>query len=105
MPQGIVGTNIGPTEYCTIASFQPYVSAATLIPLVNDTLVFLAISWRLMRNAHAENSLGTKFRTLAFAIIFLAFLRHSCKTGKPITCEFSIFACFPDLQLSRFGIP
>ena len=21
--------------------------------------------------------------------------------GKPITCEFSIFACFPDLQLSR----
>jgi len=66
MPQGIAGTNIGPTEYCTIASFQPYVSAATLIPLVNDTLVFLAISWRLMRNAHAENSLGTKFRTLAF---------------------------------------
>ncbi|KAJ3513401.1 hypothetical protein NLJ89_g2966 [Agrocybe chaxingu] len=50
--QGLVGANIGPTKYCINVSVEEYVGAAAVIPLVNDTLIFLAISWKLMRNAH-----------------------------------------------------
>ncbi|CAA7262416.1 unnamed protein product [Cyclocybe aegerita] len=50
--QGLIGTNIGPTKYCINVRLEAYITTAGLIPLVNDTLVFLAISWKLMRNTH-----------------------------------------------------
>ncbi|CAA7262449.1 unnamed protein product [Cyclocybe aegerita] len=49
--EGLVGENIGPTKYCIKANVPKYVGAAVIIPLINDTLVFLAISWQLMRGA------------------------------------------------------
>ncbi|CAA7262445.1 unnamed protein product [Cyclocybe aegerita] len=52
--QGLIGANIGPTKYCIYVKVEEYVGAAAIIPLVNDTLVFLAISWKLMRNAHTS---------------------------------------------------
>jgi len=45
---GITGTYIGPTQYCITATMESYVEAAAIVPLVNDTLVFLAVSWRFM---------------------------------------------------------
>ncbi|CAA7262428.1 unnamed protein product [Cyclocybe aegerita] len=52
--QGLIGANIGPTKYCINVKVEEYVGAAAIIPLVNDTLVFLAISWKLMRNTHTS---------------------------------------------------
>ena len=63
---GVAGANIGPTNYCMLIKSEPYVATAAVIPLVNDTLVFLAISWRLMECAHAEMSVRTGLRILAF---------------------------------------
>ena len=64
--QGVVGANIGPTNYCVMYNVKPYVASAAIIPLVNDTLVFFAITWRLMGHAHADNSIGTGLRVFAF---------------------------------------
>jgi len=64
--RGVLGVNIGPTNYCVIAKVEPYVASAAIIALVNDTLVFLAITWRLMGHAHADNSIGTGFRIFTF---------------------------------------
>ena len=65
--RGVVGVNIGLTNYCMMTNVKPYyLASAGIIPLVNDTLVFLAITWRLMGHAHADNSIGTGFRVFAF---------------------------------------
>ena len=63
---GVVGAKIGSTNYCTIIHVEPYVAFASVITLVNDTLVFLAITWNLMGHAYVNNSIRTGFRILAF---------------------------------------
>ncbi|CAA7269174.1 unnamed protein product [Cyclocybe aegerita] len=68
---GLTNANIGTTKYCLQVDVKPYVGAATIVPLVNDTLVFLATSWKLMENAYvaAYPLTGTKglgFRVKAF---------------------------------------
>lgn len=40
---------IGSTGYCVNTHFESYATSSVIAPLVNDTLVFLAISWRLMQ--------------------------------------------------------
>ncbi|KAF9041330.1 hypothetical protein BJ165DRAFT_1406291 [Panaeolus papilionaceus] len=50
-PFGTSGINIGTTEYCVIDRFEGYIDAAAIAPLVFDTLVFIAISRRLMIDA------------------------------------------------------
>ena len=40
------------TTVCFESSVNPFVSATIIIPLINDTLVFLAITWRLSRNSY-----------------------------------------------------
>ncbi|CAA7262441.1 unnamed protein product [Cyclocybe aegerita] len=54
--QGLTAENIGPTKYCIHAKAETYIGVAGVVPLVNDTLVFLAISWKLMRNAHINSA-------------------------------------------------
>jgi hypothetical protein len=61
---GVDGVNIGPTRYCIDGEVQPYVSAATVIPLVNDTCVFLAITWRLFSNSYARPTFKDGLRAL-----------------------------------------
>ncbi|TFK19029.1 hypothetical protein FA15DRAFT_660246 [Coprinopsis marcescibilis] len=51
---GVLGVHIGPTDYCLNAQVEEYVAAATITPLVHDTLVFLAITYRLAENSHAS---------------------------------------------------
>jgi hypothetical protein len=63
---GVDGVNIGNTRYCIDAEVKPYVSMATVIPLINDTCVFLAISWRLFSNSYARPTLKHSFRVLIF---------------------------------------
>ncbi|KAJ7913405.1 hypothetical protein B0H13DRAFT_1712652 [Mycena leptocephala] len=44
--------NIGTTDYCIDVAVKSYASAATITPLVHDTIIFLAISLRLFGNSH-----------------------------------------------------
>ena len=49
---------------CINSGINPFVAAATIIPLINDTLVFLAISWRLSRNSYDPYTLEGSVRYL-----------------------------------------
>ncbi|RXW19691.1 hypothetical protein EST38_g6160 [Candolleomyces aberdarensis] len=46
-PIGLKGVAIGPTDYCMVSGAEVYVSASVIVPLVYDTVVFLAITYRL----------------------------------------------------------
>ncbi|KAF8166320.1 hypothetical protein K438DRAFT_1616985 [Mycena galopus ATCC 62051] len=59
VPAGINGGNIGPTNYCTTVSTKPFIASVTIAPLLNDTIIFVAISWRLYRNSHVHRSVRT----------------------------------------------
>ena len=50
---------------CYNGGIDPYVAAATIIPLINDTLVFVAITWRLSLNTYES------FYTLTGGMRFL----------------------------------
>jgi len=89
---GVAGMNIGPTKYCIIASVQPYIATAAIIPLVNDTLVFLAISWRLMQNAHVDQDLKTGFRIFAFGEYMPGLSRALLQDGQAYYLYVSIFS-------------
>ena len=41
------GTYIGPTTYCTVVVKHDYIISTSVIGLVNDTLIFLAIMYKL----------------------------------------------------------
>ena len=56
------------TAICLNSDVNPYVAVATINPLINDTLVFLAISWRLSRNSYEPGPY-----TLRSGIRFLIF--------------------------------
>jgi len=79
---GVTATNIGLTNYCMITKVESYVAAAVMIPLANDTLVFLAISWRLMEYAQAEISMKTGFRILAFGHFLLPLSKALLQDGQ-----------------------
>jgi hypothetical protein len=59
-----IGTaNIGPTQFCLNASLKQYVFLAGVVSLVNDTLAYLAITFRLSSLSYGEAS---KTRTMLF---------------------------------------
>jgi len=63
---GVDGVNIGSTRYCIDGEVKSYVTTATIIPLINDTFVFLAISWRLFSNSYARPTFKDGLRVLIF---------------------------------------
>ncbi|KAJ7863160.1 hypothetical protein B0H13DRAFT_2237146 [Mycena leptocephala] len=66
IPTAITARNIGPTKYCLNVGVKPYAGAVGITPLIHDTTVFLAISWRLFQNSYATistHSLGGNIRT------------------------------------------
>ena len=63
---GVYGENIGLSKYCIDGGVKSYVTTATVIPLVNDTCVFLAISWRLFYNSYAPPTIEHGLRVLIF---------------------------------------
>ncbi|EMD35665.1 hypothetical protein CERSUDRAFT_96777 [Gelatoporia subvermispora B] len=58
--------NIGPTNYCLNASLKSYASAAGITPLIHDTLVFVAISLRLLMNSRVDWRRDWKLQARAF---------------------------------------
>ncbi|KAF8180724.1 hypothetical protein K438DRAFT_1841713 [Mycena galopus ATCC 62051] len=55
VPFAARGANIGPTHYCIIGEVTDYAGAIGLAPGLFDTAVFLAISYKLVRNTHVEH--------------------------------------------------
>ena len=51
---------------CLNSDIAPYVAATTITPMINDTFVFLAISWRLFSNSYDPYSLRSGIRVLVY---------------------------------------
>lgn len=47
--RSVSGAHIGPTNYCISTTLEDAAAPATIIPLIYDSTVFIAISWRLIR--------------------------------------------------------
>ncbi len=55
LPVGMSGAAVTQTYYCMDGDISAYSYAAIIAPWVYDTLVFIAISWRLMQNASIKS--------------------------------------------------
>ncbi|KJA22358.1 hypothetical protein HYPSUDRAFT_41000 [Hypholoma sublateritium FD-334 SS-4] len=64
VPLGISGGSLGPTRYCRFTSSTATASFGLIVPLVYDTPVFAAISWRLSRIASVEMGYKDSMRIL-----------------------------------------
>ena len=80
--RSLTGINIGTTKYCLHFILKNFVSSACIVPLVNDTLIFFAISYRLMRNTHVVYDIKTGFRTFLFGDYLPAFSRSLFQDGQ-----------------------
>ena len=67
---------------CFDSGVNPFVAAVTIIPLINDTLVFLAISWRLSRNSYEPYTLKSGIRFLIFADYLPVFSKTFLRDGQ-----------------------
>jgi hypothetical protein len=82
IPVGILGGTIGPTKYCVDADVPNSAYAAIIAPLVHDTLVFIAISWRLIQNAHMEAGFKGGVQVALFGKSLPAFSRGLLLDGQ-----------------------
>ncbi|KAF9553169.1 hypothetical protein CPC08DRAFT_728110 [Agrocybe pediades] len=79
---GVTGINIGPTGYCLNAAMKNYVSSAAVLPLANDTLNFLAVSYRLMSNTHVDHTILIGVKTVVFGKYMPRFSRALLRDGQ-----------------------
>jgi len=82
VPIVILGANIGPTQYCIDADVPSSVYAAILSPLIHDTLVFIAITYRLVKNAHREMGLKDGMTIAVSGKYLPSFTRGLLKDGQ-----------------------
>ena len=61
---------------------NPFIVASIIIPLVNDTLVFLAISWRLSRISYDSYTLKSGIRFLIFGDYLPVFSKALLQDGQ-----------------------
>ncbi len=54
VPFGGGAINIGDTRYCLTSELKAYTGAAGIVPTVHDTVVFLAVSYKLMSHSFVE---------------------------------------------------
>jgi hypothetical protein len=79
---GVDGTNLDSTRYCIDGTVKPYVTTATIIPLINDTLVFFAITWRLSCNSFARPTLKDGLRVWIFGDYLPIFSKAMLQDGQ-----------------------
>ena len=59
MNDPVSNTQAGMTPICINQGTDAFIVSSIIIPLINDTLVFLAISWRLSRVSYDPYTLKT----------------------------------------------
>lgn len=82
IPAGILGGTIGPTKYCVDEDVPISAYAAIIAPLVHDTLVFIAISWRLLQNASIDGNLKENLQVVMYGKYLPAFSKSLLLDGQ-----------------------
>jgi hypothetical protein len=67
---------------CLDSGISRFAAAADIIPLINDTLVFLAISWRLSCNSYDPYTLRSGIRFLIFGDYLPVFSKALLQDGQ-----------------------
>ena len=70
------------TAICFNAAISPFIAAATIIPMINDTLIFIAVSWQLSRNSYDPDTLRSSVRTLVFGDYLPVFSKALLQDGQ-----------------------
>ncbi|KAF8812436.1 hypothetical protein BYT27DRAFT_7133062 [Phlegmacium glaucopus] len=65
-----------------LAHFRSFATAATIITLINDTLVFLAITWRLFSNSYGRRTIGDNIRVFLFGDYLPVFSKAMLQAGQ-----------------------
>jgi hypothetical protein len=79
---------------CINSGISPFIAASTIIPLINDTLVFIAITWRLTRNSYDPYSIRSGIRVVIFGDYLPVFSKVLLQDG-----QVYYLLAFPDLHL------
>lgn len=79
---GVSAGNIGPTRYCLSDVAKPYAATAVVVPLINDTLIFIAITWCLWCNSTARRTVKDGIRVLVFGDYLPAFSKAMLQNGQ-----------------------
>ncbi|KAF7373759.1 hypothetical protein MSAN_00587400 [Mycena sanguinolenta] len=78
VPLGLRAAHIGPTMQCVITAVPSDVEVAVIVPLINDTAIFFAISYRILAHTIVMDSIvahlrvflgGTGLSTLSQALL------------------------------------
>ena len=68
--------------FCINKNISIFIAATTIIPLINDTLVFLAITWVLSRNSYDPYTLRSGIRFLIFGDYVPVFTKVLLQDGQ-----------------------
>jgi len=105
-------TRIGPTNYCifVIDVRSPFILASVVIPFINDTLGFCAVTWRLTMNSQINPTFKSSFKSMAFGHYLPIFSRALLQDGQiyflwvPQNHTNTYESKFPKLLRSTVGI-
>ncbi|KAF8526222.1 hypothetical protein BU17DRAFT_40741 [Hysterangium stoloniferum] len=75
VPFALFGGNIPNTNRCIPTSVKPFSSAGIIVTAINDTLVFVAISWRIIMDTALSGKLRSFFRGQSLPYISRELLR------------------------------
>lgn len=82
VPFAITGSHIGPTDYCVNTGVKPYSSTGIIIVAANDTLVFFAISWKLLSSPAIDESIKAKAKVFISGNGLPAITRSLLQSGQ-----------------------
>ena len=74
--------NDGWSELCVHVNIRPYAVAATIVPAINDTLAFIAITWRLTRHSHVPPTLKGDVKVFVFGNYLPVFSKAMLRDGQ-----------------------
>ncbi|TFK38670.1 hypothetical protein BDQ12DRAFT_683148 [Crucibulum laeve] len=63
VPVGVSGAHIGPTQQCINTRVASYTEVSAILPMINDTAIFLAISYKILSVSMGDESLKNRART------------------------------------------
>ena len=75
-------TRIGSTRYCTTRTMKLFTIACLIVPVVNDTLALLAVTFGLAMNTHLEPTLKQGIRTAMYGDYLPAFSRAMLRANQ-----------------------
>ncbi|KAF7373786.1 hypothetical protein MSAN_00590300 [Mycena sanguinolenta] len=62
VPLGLRAAHVGPTSQCIVTVVPADTQAAVIVPLINDTVIFFAINYRILAHTIAGNSFLARLR-------------------------------------------